>query len=64
MLYQSGLGLSAEAVVDAGKDDEQLVAAVGGLGHDRREVGRLAGLNVANDEAASGERFLLGVVQQ
>ena len=52
-LVDSSLGLVAQVVVDAGNDDDHLVAGIRRLADQPRVVGRLAGLDMADHHAAA-----------
>ena len=63
-LVEALLRLAAEAVVQAGEHDDQPVAGVGRLADERRVVGRLAGLDLADDHAPAVPRpVALGVLE-
>lgn len=59
---QAPLRLGAQQVQSAAEDDDQAVARVDGLGDDAGEVGGLAGLHVADDQALGLVRGFLGGV--
>ena len=51
LLVEAPLGLPAQQVGRAGEDDDQAVAGVDRLGDDAGEVGGLAALDIADDQA-------------